>query len=76
MDCKQLSEFEKGQIVAYNYWRVISQYLQRNWIFIIRQLMFSLKILRKLEIIIKKKVVVAREKMLHPKNIKIITTAK
>ena len=39
--------------------------LQRNWIANIHQLISSLKIIKKLEIIVKKKVMAAREKPLY-----------
>ena len=45
--------------------------LQRNWITIIHQLMFFSKIIRKLKIIIKKKVMAAREKPLCVKTQKL-----
>ena len=56
--------------------------VQRNWIILIHQLMFSSKIIRKLRIIIKKKttnkkkrkLVAAREKWLHVKMQKLFVT--
>ena len=46
--------------------------LQRNWIVITHQLLFSSKIIRELEIIIKKKVIATREKPRHLKTQKLL----
>ena len=63
MASKQLSPFEKGQIVIYNDCDLslgdIAKKLSPH------QLMFSSTFLRKLEILIKKKDVVAKENSLH-----------
>ena len=44
MASKQLSEFEKGQIVVYNnFGLLLDDIAKKNWISIIHQLMFFLK---------------------------------
>ena len=60
MACKQLSEFEKGLIVAYNDCELSLGDIAKKLIAIIHQLIFFSKIIGEQEIIIKKKVVVER----------------
>ena len=64
MATKQLSGFEKGQIMTYSVRDCCLAILQRKWITIIHELTFPppKKMIRKPEIIIKKKVVAAKEK--------------
>ena len=60
---------ENGQIVAYNDYGLSLHDIAKYWITIIFQLLFSSKILRKLEIIIKKKMMAARE---NPQDLMLI----
>ena len=67
MAYKQSCKFENGQ----RHTTIVNCHFAKKLICIIHQLMFSSKILRKLEIIIKKKVVAAREKKsLHRETVK------